>query len=61
MNMATSAGLTRQDVMVHLARLTFFAALGFFSMKWLMNQLDPTRGSKQKAKKKVCNDFVSSF
>ncbi|XP_020286612.1 ATPase family AAA domain-containing protein 1-B-like isoform X2 [Pseudomyrmex gracilis] len=52
MNMA-SAGLTRQEVMVHLARLTFFAALGFVSMRWLMNQLDPTRGSKQKAKKKA--------
>lgn len=53
MNMAASAGLTRQEVLMLVARLTCVAAIGFFSMRWLISQLDPTRSTKQRAKKKV--------
>jgi len=51
--MAASAGLTRQEVLMLVARLTCVAAIGFFSMRWLISQLDPTRSTKQRAKKKV--------
>lgn len=51
--MAASAGLTRQDMMMLVARLTCVAAIGFFSVRWLISQLDPTRSTKQRAKKKV--------
>jgi len=57
MNMA-AAGLTRQEVLMLVARLTCVAAIGFFSMRWLISQLDPTRSTKQRAKKKVQNYFI---
>ncbi|XP_070171648.1 outer mitochondrial transmembrane helix translocase [Polyergus mexicanus] len=53
MNMAASAGLTRQDMIMLVARLTCVAAIGFFSVRWLISQLDPTRSTKQRAKKKA--------
>jgi len=58
--MAASAGLTRQEVLMLVARLTCVAAIGFFSMRWLISQLDPTRSTKQRAKKKVQNYFIFS-
>jgi HAMP domain-containing protein len=57
MNMAASAGLTRHEILMLVARLTCVAAIGFFSMRWIINQLDPTRSTKQRAKKKVQTFF----
>ncbi|CAK9810480.1 Outer mitochondrial transmembrane helix translocase [Anthophora plagiata] len=53
MNIADGVGYSRSEVFVLVARVTFIAAFGFFSMKWLMNQLDPTNNAKKKAKKKA--------
>lgn len=53
MNIADGVGYTRSEVFVLVARISFIAAFGFFSMKWIMNQLDPTNNAKKKARKKV--------
>lgn len=58
MNMVADSGLTRFDVLMLVARLTCVTAIGFFSMKWIMSQLDPTNSNKKRAKKKVFNYFV---
>lgn len=57
MNIADGVGYTRTELFVLVARVSFIAAFGFFSMKWLMNQLDPTNNAKKKARKKVSNKF----
>lgn len=53
MNIADGVGYSRSEVLVLVARVSFVAAVGFFSMKWIMNQLDPTNNAKKKARKKV--------
>ncbi|XP_012174662.2 outer mitochondrial transmembrane helix translocase [Bombus terrestris] len=53
MNIADGVGYTRSEVFVLVARISFIAAFGFFSMKWIMNQLDPTNNAKKKARKKA--------
>lgn len=53
MNITDGAGLSRYDILMLIARLSFVTAIGFFSMKWIMNQIDPTNKAKKKAKKKV--------
>lgn len=53
MNVADGVGYSRSEVFVLVARVSFIAAVGFFSMKWIMNQLDPTNNAKKKARKKV--------
>lgn len=60
MNMVADGGLTRFEVLMLVARLTCVTAIGFFSMKWIMSQLDPTNSSKKRAKKKVLSRFVQS-
>lgn len=58
MNVADGPGITRYEVLMLLARLSFVSAIGFFSMRWIMNQLDPNNKQKKKAKKKVSLDHV---
>lgn len=53
MNIADGVGHTRSEIFVLVARVSFIAAFGFFSMKWIMNQLDPTNNAKKKARKKA--------
>ncbi|XP_012285360.1 ATPase family AAA domain-containing protein 1-B [Orussus abietinus] len=53
MNVADGAGISRYEVLVLVARLSFVTAIGFFSMKWIMSQLDPTTKAKKKAKQKA--------
>ncbi|XP_011134806.1 ATPase family AAA domain-containing protein 1-B isoform X1 [Harpegnathos saltator] len=53
MNMVADGGLTRSEVLMLVARLTCVTAIGFFSMKWIMSQLDPTNSNKKRAKQKA--------
>ncbi|KAJ8679763.1 hypothetical protein QAD02_015550 [Eretmocerus hayati] len=53
MNVAEGAGFSRYEVLMLVARLSFVTAIGFFSMKWIMNQLDPNNSQKRKAKQKA--------
>ena len=54
MNLAHGAGfVSRYEVLLNLSKISLVAAIGFFSMKWIMNQLDPTAQMKKQAKKKV--------
>ena len=58
MNLADGSGFaTRYEVILLVARVSFVAAMGFFSMRWIMNQLDPTTQAKKQAKKKVFLTF----
>lgn len=58
MNVADGPGFSRYEMILLVARLSFVTAIGFFSMKWIMNQLDPNNKQKRKAKKKVIFSFL---
>lgn len=45
--------LSRSDAIAVLVRVTIGAAVAFYSLKWLMNQMDPTMKSKKKARTKA--------
>lgn len=45
--------LSRNDAIAVLLRVTIGAAVAFYSLKWLMNQMDPTIQSKKKARTKA--------
>lgn len=45
--------LSRSDIISMLIRVTIGTAVTFYSLKWLMNQLDPTTQSKKKARSKA--------
>ncbi|KAG7197812.1 hypothetical protein KM043_001626 [Ampulex compressa] len=53
MNVVGGIGYTRGEILLLVLRLSFITGVGFFSMKWLMNHLDPTTNTKKKAKKKA--------
>lgn len=54
MNLADGAGFaSRYEVLLLVTRVSLVAAIGFFSMRWIMNQLDPTTQAKKQAKKKA--------
>lgn len=53
MDIADAIGHSRADMLALAVRMSFIAAVGYISMKWLMNQLDPTYNAKRKAKKKA--------
>ncbi|XP_076183671.1 outer mitochondrial transmembrane helix translocase [Ptiloglossa arizonensis] len=53
MNVADGVGYSRSELFVLVARVSFVAAVGFFSVKWIINQLDPTNNAKKKAKEKA--------
>lgn len=42
--------LTRADVLQFVLRVTVVTAFSYFSMKWMMNFLDPTNKGKKKAR-----------
>lgn len=44
-------GFTRNEIVSLVVRLTLVSAVTFWSIKWLMNQVDPTNQSKKKARK----------
>lgn len=45
--------LSRSDAIAVLVRVTIGAAVAFYSLKWLMNQMDPTIQGKKKARTKA--------
>jgi hypothetical protein len=45
--------LTRNEVFGMLLRLTIFGAATYYSIKWVMEAMDPTQKQKNLAKKKV--------
>ncbi|EFA07759.1 outer mitochondrial transmembrane helix translocase [Tribolium castaneum] len=47
------AAFTRNEIISLVVRLTLVSAVTFISIKWLMNQVDPTNKSKKKARKKA--------
>lgn len=51
------AGLSRNDLLLYIAKLAFLASLGIFSVKWAINQLDPTNNARKKARKQVMLNF----
>ncbi|XP_034948325.1 ATPase family AAA domain-containing protein 1-like [Chelonus insularis] len=53
MNVADGAGFTRYEMFTLIARLSIVTAIGFFSMKWIMSQIDPMSKAKKKAKEKA--------
>lgn len=53
MNVTDGPGFSRYEILLLAARLSFVTAVGFFTMKWFVHQLDPTNAAKKKAKKKV--------
>lgn len=44
-------GFSRNEIVSLVVRLTLVSAVTFWSIKWLMNQVDPTNKSKKKARK----------
>lgn len=53
MNVADGFGYSRSEVITLVTRISFLVAFGFFGMKWLINQIDPTNNAKKKARKKA--------
>jgi SpoVK/Ycf46/Vps4 family AAA+-type ATPase len=47
------AAFNRNEIISLVVRLTLVSAVTFISIKWLMNQVDPTNKSKKKARKKA--------
>lgn len=47
------AAFSRSEVIGLVVRLTLVSAVTFMSIKWIMNQLDPTNKSKKKARKRA--------
>lgn len=44
---------TRHEILGLVLRLTLVSAVTFVSIKWIMNQVDPTNKSKKKARKEA--------
>lgn len=45
--------LTRNEVLGMLLRLTIFGAATYYSIKWVVEAMDPTTKQKNQAKKRV--------
>lgn len=45
--------LTRNEVVGMLLRLTIFGAATYYSIKWVVDAMDPTTKQKNQAKKRV--------
>lgn len=50
--------LYKTELFVNILKLSVLSLGGFFTMKWLMNQLDPTNSQKKQAKKKAQQQFA---
>ncbi|XP_023029354.1 no mitochondrial derivative [Leptinotarsa decemlineata] len=46
----SNTAFTKNEIFGLVVRLTLVSAVTFFSIKWIMNQVDPTNKSKKKAK-----------
>ncbi|XP_063983895.1 outer mitochondrial transmembrane helix translocase [Diachasmimorpha longicaudata] len=53
MSVTDGANLTRGEMISLIVRLSLVTAIGFFSMRWIMSQLDPMAKAKKKAKEKA--------
>lgn len=47
--------LSRNEVVGMLFRLTVFGAATYYSIKWVLDAMDPTSKQKNQAKKRVCH------
>lgn len=45
--------ISRSEIISLVVRITLFSAATYFSVKWMINQLDPTNKQKKTAKIKV--------
>lgn len=44
---------SRNEIISLVVRLSLVSAVTYMSIKWLMNQVDPTNNTKKKAKKRA--------
>ncbi|XP_045488846.1 outer mitochondrial transmembrane helix translocase isoform X1 [Pieris rapae] len=51
--MVEGSAFTRNDVFQMAIRVAFVSAVTYFSIKWLVNQIDPTSKSRKKAEEKA--------
>lgn len=51
--MANNMPFSRSEIVGLVVRLTLVSAVTYMSIKWLMNQVDPTNSTKKKAKKRA--------
>ncbi|XP_066994324.2 outer mitochondrial transmembrane helix translocase [Anabrus simplex] len=51
--MSESHTFSRTEILSLIVRLSLFTAVTYFSVKWMINQLDPTNKQKKKARKKA--------
>ncbi|XP_049876382.1 outer mitochondrial transmembrane helix translocase isoform X2 [Pectinophora gossypiella] len=51
--MVESSAFTRNDVFQMAIRVAFVSAVTYFSIKWLVNQIDPTSKSRKKAEERA--------
>lgn len=52
--------LSRSEVVGMLLRLTIFGAATYYSIKWVIDAMDPTSKQKNQAKKKVITALFTS-
>lgn len=52
-----SRPLTRNEVVGLIFRLTIFGAVTYFTIKWMVDAIDPTRKQKVEAQKQVIKYF----
>lgn len=51
--MVVEGSFTRNDVFQMAIRVAFVSAVTYFSIKWLVNQIDPTSKSRKKAEERA--------
>lgn len=51
--MVEGSAFTRNDVFQMAIRVAFVSAVTYFSIKWLVNQIDPTSKSRKKAEERA--------
>lgn len=51
--MMANMPFSRNEIAGLVVRLTLVSAVTYMSIKWLMNQVDPTNDTKKKAKKRA--------
>lgn len=53
--------LGRNEVIGLLFRLTIFGAVTYFTIKWMVDAIDPTRKQKVEAQKQVCQRWNATL
>lgn len=51
--MVDGVGISRHEALLLVVRVSFVTAAGYFGIRWLMNQLDPTKNAKRSTRKKA--------